>query len=187
MRSWCIRDWPGAIMYVYGLLVLSPTSVWNRSHDHHHKHNSKETNEHIGSFPVMTCEQYAASSRWQKMQYVASRHWLTIGLGYLTVFMGGMCIRAVILNPARHFDSALALVLHIGLAFGLTMIGVGVFDTVFDPPPNDLVRHRILLVLCSAQFSRLQTKSSSTVELRTGSTSVVQLHAHASDHVLVHR
>jgi acyl-lipid omega-6 desaturase (Delta-12 desaturase) len=113
----------GAIMYVYGLLVLSPTSVWNRSHDHHHKHNSKETNEHIGSFPVMTCEQYAASSRWQKMQYVASRHWLTIGLGYLTVFMGGMCIRAVILNPARHFDSALALVLHIGLAFGLAMIG----------------------------------------------------------------
>ncbi len=104
----------GAIMYVYGLLVLSPTSVWNRSHDHHHKHNSKETNEHIGSFPVMTCEQYAAATRWQKLQYVASRHWLTIGLGYLTVFMGGMCIRAVILNPTRHFDSALALLLHVG-------------------------------------------------------------------------
>ena len=112
-----------AIMYVYGLLVLSPTSVWNRSHDHHHKHNSKETNEHIGSFPVMTCEQYAASTRLQKWQYIASRHWLTIGLGYLTVFMGGMCIRAVIINPARHFDSALALILHAGLAFGLTLIG----------------------------------------------------------------
>ncbi len=113
----------GAIMYVYGLLVLSPTSVWNRSHDHHHKHNSKETNEHIGSFPVMTCEQYAASTRWQKWQYIASRHWLTIGLGYLTVFMGGMCIRAIFVNPTRHFDSAIALVLHAGLALGLSMIG----------------------------------------------------------------
>ncbi len=111
------------IMYVYGLLVLSPTSVWNRSHDHHHKHNSKETNEHIGSFPVMTCEQYAASTRWQKWQYIASRHWLTIGLGYLTVFMGGMCVRAVFVNPARHIDSLIALMLHAALLFGLAMLG----------------------------------------------------------------
>jgi len=111
------------IMYVYGLLVLSPTSVWNRSHDHHHKHNSKETNEHIGSFPVMTCEQYSAASRWQKLQYIASRHWLTIGLGYFTVFMGGMCIRAICINPARHIDSAIALLLHVGLLVGLSMLG----------------------------------------------------------------
>ena len=112
-----------AIMYVYGLLVLSPTSVWNRSHDHHHKHNSKETNEHIGSFPVMTCEQYAASTRWQQWQYKASRHWLTIALGYLTVFMGGMCIRAVVISPTRHLDSLIALLLHVALMVGLAFIG----------------------------------------------------------------
>jgi acyl-lipid omega-6 desaturase (Delta-12 desaturase) len=113
----------GAIMYVYGLLVLSPSSVWNRSHDHHHKHNCKETNEHIGSFPVMTCQQFASSTRWQKLSYIFSRHPLTIGCGYLTVFMGGMCLRAVILNPARHFDSLLALILHLTLVVGLAFVG----------------------------------------------------------------
>ncbi len=110
-------------MYVYGLLVLSPGSVWNRSHDHHHKHNCKETNEHIGSFPVMTCQQYAASTRWQKLSYIFSRHPVTICLGYLTVFMGGMCLRAIFLNPARHIDSVLALILHVAIAIGLASFG----------------------------------------------------------------
>ncbi len=112
-----------SIMYVYGMLVLSPTSVWNRSHDHHHQHNCKESSEHIGSFPVMTCDQYLSATRWERFQYIIARHPLTIGLGYLTVFMGGMCIRAVIINPKRHLDSAMALIIHLSLAVGLAWFG----------------------------------------------------------------
>jgi omega-6 fatty acid desaturase (delta-12 desaturase) len=29
------------IMSLYGLYVLAPASIWKRSHDHHHNHNSK--------------------------------------------------------------------------------------------------------------------------------------------------
>ena len=112
-----------AIMRVYGLLVLSPSSVWNHSHDHHHKHNCKENSAAIGSFPVMTCEQFATASRWQRIQYVAARHPLTIGLGYLTVFMGGMCLRTMFSNPGRHADSAIALLLHVAIFAGLAWLG----------------------------------------------------------------
>ena len=71
----------------------------------------------------MTCEEYALASRWEKIQYVFSRHPLTIGFGFLTVFMGGMCLRAVVISPRRHFDSALALIIHLSLAAVLFWIG----------------------------------------------------------------
>ncbi len=112
-----------AIMQAYGMLVLSPSSVWNRSHEHHHKHNSKESNEHIGSFPVMTTEQFTNATTVERWRYFASRHPLTIGLGYLTVFMGGMCIRAIVTSPARHIDSVIALVMHIAMVVGLVWLG----------------------------------------------------------------
>ena len=50
------------ILNVYGLLVLSPPSVWNRSHNHHHKNNSKELANSVGSFPTMSCEQFSEAS-----------------------------------------------------------------------------------------------------------------------------
>ncbi len=111
------------IMKVYGMLVLSPESVWNRSHDHHHQHNCKDNGEHIGSFPVMTCKEYAESTYWERSRYALSRHPLTIALGYLTIFMGGMCIRSVLINPRRHMDSAIALLLHLALALTLLQLG----------------------------------------------------------------
>ena len=40
------------IMQVFGILALSPSSIWRSSHDHHHKHNSRLKSAHIGSFPV---------------------------------------------------------------------------------------------------------------------------------------
>jgi acyl-lipid omega-6 desaturase (Delta-12 desaturase) len=111
------------IMQLYGMLVLSPTSVWNRSHDHHHKHNCKDDGEHIGSYPVMTCREFTNASRWQQWCYRASRHPLTIATGYLTVFMGGMCLRAAWNSPVRHADSVVALLLHAALCAGLAMLG----------------------------------------------------------------
>jgi omega-6 fatty acid desaturase (delta-12 desaturase) len=109
------------IMQLYGMLVLSPISVWNRSHDHHHKHNCKETGVSIGSYPIMTCEQYRQSPLSKRLAYALARHPLTMIFGYLTVFMYGMCIRAFILNPRQHADSGLALVLHVGLIVWLIL------------------------------------------------------------------
>ncbi len=112
------------VMQAYGMLVLSPISVWNRSHDHHHKHNCKETGVSIGSYPIMTCEQYLNASFPKRFAYSLARHPLTMIFGYLTVFMYGMCIRAFFINPRQHLDSGLALVLHVGLIAWLSMFSL---------------------------------------------------------------
>ncbi|MEQ1831050.1 MAG: fatty acid desaturase [Pirellula sp.] len=111
------------ILDAYGLLVLSPPSVWNRSHDHHHKHNSKDLLSSMGSFPTMTCEQYAATSFSKKVRYYFARHPLTIALGYITIFMCGMCIRAVWINPRLHKDAAFAIVIHAVIVYSLILCG----------------------------------------------------------------
>ena len=111
-------------MQLYGMLVLSPISVWNRSHDHHHKHNCKETGVSIGSYPIITSEQYFNLPLSKRLAYGLARHPLTMIFGYLTVFMYGMCIRAFVLNPRQHLDSGLALVLHVGLIIGLSYFGL---------------------------------------------------------------
>ena len=42
------------LMRVFGIFVLSPSSIWRSSHNYHHNHNSKLRGSHIGSFPIMT-------------------------------------------------------------------------------------------------------------------------------------
>jgi acyl-lipid omega-6 desaturase (Delta-12 desaturase) len=118
-KSWLAEG----IMQVFGMWVLSPTSVWNRSHDHHHKHNSKEMESSIGSFPTMTAERYTSASWFTRFQYVAARHPLMIGLGYLTVFMGGMCIRPLMIGPRQHLDALMALILHIAATIAFLSFG----------------------------------------------------------------
>ena len=46
-------------MRVFGILSLSPSSIWRASHNYHHKHNSKLRSAHIGSYPIMTRAQYS--------------------------------------------------------------------------------------------------------------------------------
>jgi acyl-lipid omega-6 desaturase (Delta-12 desaturase) len=112
------------ILNLYGLLVLSPGSVWRGSHEHHHKHNSKGTGINPGSFPLMSAEEYRTANSLKRIQYIASRHWLTIMLGYLTIFLYGMSIRPFISNPKRHWDAGLAVVLHVGLLAAVGSFGV---------------------------------------------------------------
>lgn len=40
-----------AVMTLWGLFILAPTSIWQRSHDHHHKHNSKLYRAASGPIP----------------------------------------------------------------------------------------------------------------------------------------
>lgn len=112
------------LMDTYGLLVLSPPSVWNRSHDHHHKHNSKDLLSSMGSFPTMSKRQYQKASFLERTAYYWSRHPLTIVCGYFTIFMFGMCVRAIQTNVRTHKDAVLALALHIAIACTLGFIGL---------------------------------------------------------------
>jgi omega-6 fatty acid desaturase (delta-12 desaturase) len=140
-------SWPaGAALTAFGYLILSPPRVWGRSHSHHHKHNSRLFGTHVGSFPLMTTGAYAAAGRWERLGYAAARHPLTILLGYFTVFLYGMCLRPLLADPRRHWDSGVALALHACLAAGLA---------AFAPPGAFLLAFLLPGVLATAVGSYL--------------------------------
>jgi omega-6 fatty acid desaturase (delta-12 desaturase) len=116
----------GAVMNLSGLLMLNPPSVWNRSHDHHHKNNSKTFGANIGSYPIMTEEAYAKASTMERFAYAAARHPVTMALGYLTVFSFGMCLRPFLQNPKRHFDGLVSFLLHFGVLIYVWTLGLDV-------------------------------------------------------------
>ena len=105
-----------AIMRVFGILALSPVSIWASSHNHHHKHNSNLRSAHIGSFPVMTKRQFARCSRGKRLNYLITRHPVTISLGYLTMFLYGMCLAPFLRRPKVHADCLLALIVHFAIS-----------------------------------------------------------------------
>lgn len=100
------------LMTAFGIWSLNPPSVWKRSHDHHHHNNSKLHGPNVGSFPLMTVENFRRAGRIERLQYAASRHPLTIIAGYLTIFFVGMCVAPLIANPRRHIDALLSIVCH---------------------------------------------------------------------------
>ena len=103
------------IMNTFGVVTLTPPSIWNRSHNYHHKHNSKTFGSDIGSFPIMTTEAYAKATPFEKWKYRTARHPITILLGYLTIFAFGMCLRPLINRPKDHLDSAYSLAIHLSI------------------------------------------------------------------------
>jgi len=103
------------LMRGFGLLSLSPSSIWRSSHNHHHNHNSKIKGSHIGSFPIMTLEHYQKASKSARLTYLFMRHPLTIAAGYLTVFMHGMCLRPFVMKPREHWDCLLSVVIHFSI------------------------------------------------------------------------
>lgn len=112
-----LAEW---LMRVFGILSLSPSSVWRSSHNYHHKHNSKLRSAHIGSFPIMTRAEYLRASKADRFRYLFMRHPLTILFGYIFVFLHGMCLYPFLNKPREHFDCFIAFVLHIAIGFGLT-------------------------------------------------------------------
>lgn len=100
------------LMKLFGLIILSPSSVWRSSHNYHHKHNSKLRSAHIGSFPVMTKDRFLRSSKRERFNYLFMRHPLTIALGYFTAFLWGMCVYPLLNRPKQHWDCLLSIVLH---------------------------------------------------------------------------
>ncbi len=101
------------LMTVFGLLSLNPSSVWKATHDHHHHHNSKDLYPNIGSFPVLTVDQYRQASFWKRLGYRVARHPLTVVFGYVTVFLGSMTTLAFFKNPRRHYDAVFAVLSHV--------------------------------------------------------------------------
>jgi omega-6 fatty acid desaturase (delta-12 desaturase) len=107
------------LMQSFGIYVLSASSVWKSSHNHHHNHNSKLRGSHIGSFPIMTKTQFLHSSRRARFYYLFARHPLTILLGYVFMFLFGMCLNPIFKSVRRHWDCLAALLLHVCIAINV--------------------------------------------------------------------
>lgn len=107
-----------ALFTVFGWYLLTPPSIWKRSHNFHHKHNAKILGASIGSYPVMTVDQWAQATSKQRAIYRFARHPLTILFGYFTVFLFGMCVKSYRKDRVRHRDSLGALIVHAGLFVG---------------------------------------------------------------------
>jgi omega-6 fatty acid desaturase (delta-12 desaturase) len=96
----------------FGIFILAPESIWKRSHDYHHKHNSKLFSTSIGSFPIITKEQFMNATKQERFLYLFVRHPLTIMLGYIFVFFYGMTILSFSRNPSKHWDSLVSMIVH---------------------------------------------------------------------------
>jgi omega-6 fatty acid desaturase (delta-12 desaturase) len=107
------------LLGAYGLLLLTPPSIWRRTHQYHHSHNGRVQAAGIGSFDVMTTRDFARAPVWRRLAYGLSRHPLTILAGYVTVFLYGMCLRPLLLRTRQHGDAALALLVHAALIAAL--------------------------------------------------------------------
>ncbi|MCW3116153.1 MAG: fatty acid desaturase [Chitinophagaceae bacterium] len=107
------------IMTAFGLYMLAPTSIWKRSHDHHHNHNSKLFSASIGSFPIATRQKYLNMTPKEKFSYLAVRHPLTIGMSYISMFVFGMCISSFLSAPKKHIDALIALLMHAAMITGI--------------------------------------------------------------------
>lgn len=113
----------GLIMKVFGWWVLAGPSVWRQTHDYHHKNTAKMVGASIGSYPVITVEIWQNLSTKDKFRYAVARHPLTIVLGYVTVFVWGMCIAPFKRQPKQHIDGLISLVVHFSCValVGLTL------------------------------------------------------------------
>lgn len=112
------------LLTAFGIYILAPKSIWKRSHDYHHNHNSKLFSASIGSYPVATRKKFERMTPGERRQYLMIRHPLTILLGYFSMFIYGMCINSLLSSLRRHLDSLLALILH-GALIILTIIFLG--------------------------------------------------------------
>jgi len=108
------------MMRIFGILILSPSSVWKSSHNHHHNHNSKLRGSHIGSYPIMTKAQFLKAPKSTRFKYLFMRHPLTILFGYIFVFLYGMCLYPSVTKLREHYDGLVAFVLHVLLAVAIT-------------------------------------------------------------------
>ena len=109
-------------MRLFGIWALTPSSIWRHTHDHHHAHNSRLRTPNIGSFPIMTREQYQKSSTGIRFVYLFMRHPLMMLFGYFFVFLFGMVILPFLQSPRKHYDCLLAFLLHLAFAAMLVVM-----------------------------------------------------------------
>jgi len=117
------------LFHVYSALALTPSRSWKQSHNYHHGHVGQISDAGVGAFPIMTTQMWQEASRAARIRYRVVRHPLTVLGGYFTIFFLSISLVPLLTNPARHWDSLLALLGH-GILITVLWI-FGGFDTAF--------------------------------------------------------
>ena len=112
---------------VYSALALTPPRSWKKSHNYHHGHVGQISASSIGAFPIMTTQMWRVASRGERAGYRITRHPLTVLTGYISIFFLSVTLMPLLKDPARHWDSLLALAGHVALIAVLWIFGG--FDT----------------------------------------------------------
>jgi omega-6 fatty acid desaturase (delta-12 desaturase) len=121
-RSILPKSRPAAVfMRLVGICLVCPNAVWRSSHDYHHSHNCKLRTASIGSFPIMTRDQYRQTPTRERLLYLFMRHPLTILFGYFTVFIYSMVLQPFFESPRKNIDSIPAFLLHLAIPVWLTV------------------------------------------------------------------
>ena len=103
------------VMHIYGLLVLSPPAIWKHTHDDHHKNNCKSFGNALGSFPIITTQDYAEMTSGGRRAYRVIRNPLVIVFGYLTSFFWNKSLRNFLIHPIRNWWAGVAVALHVAI------------------------------------------------------------------------
>ena len=119
----------GILFRVYSALALTPPRSWKKSHNYHHGHVGQASASSIGAFPIMTTQMWRDATLTTRAGYRIVRHPLTVLAGYVTIFLFSITLLPLLTNPARHWDSLLALAGHVALIAVLWIFGG--FDTAF--------------------------------------------------------
>ena len=119
-NSWLAK----VIMNTVGVMLLSPPAIWKHAHDDHHKNNARKFGPTLGTFPVLSVEQYKELSWVGKLSYLITRHPVIIATGYFTVFFWELSLKSFLIEPKRNFFGLVASGLHVAVIVVLAMFNV---------------------------------------------------------------
>lgn len=103
------------IFTLFGYYILTPKTIWKRSHNYHHNHNSKLFKSGIGSYPVYTKSRFEELSKIEQRKYLFVRHPIVMLFGYFFTFLYGMCIQSLMKSFTKHIDSLFAIFFHLAI------------------------------------------------------------------------
>ncbi|MDA7979676.1 MAG: fatty acid desaturase [Pirellulales bacterium] len=110
------------LMNSIGIILLCPPAIWKHSHDDHHKNNARKFGPTLGTFPVVSIEQYVAMNWRERFVYLLTRHPLVIALGYITVFFWEMSLKSFLQQPKRNIFGLVSASLHVGVIVALSIL-----------------------------------------------------------------
>ena len=116
------------LLYPLGVYVMAAPNVWRDTHNYHHAHTAKLVGSNIGSYAMMTTDQWSKASRPERLRYLIIRHPINVLLGYFTIFMMEMCLLSFLRSPRKRWDSLLAFVANWAISITLLVkFGFAIF------------------------------------------------------------